>query len=81
MTLAQWRNLKVGDLLIDRSHRDAKRRVLAISHVSGKKEQRGLTRTCLTLTNLKQPGGKTVIFESDNTGPARFDLASPAGAK
>lgn len=81
MTPREWQRLKVGDVLIDKSHRNARRKILSIGRVRGKPEQRGLTRTAMRVTSLKSASGSTVIFESENTGPARFDLASdPRGA-
>lgn len=76
MTIAQWKALRVGQVLIDHHRRDARRTILSISRVRGKPTQRGLTRTAMRLTSLKSPRGYCTVFESENTGPSRFDLAS-----
>lgn len=75
MTLEEWQALKLGDVVIDHRHRDARRTILSITRVRGKPSQRGLTRTAMRLTSLKSAKGYCVVFESENTGPHRFDLA------
>lgn len=75
MTIAQWNDLKVGDVILDKHHRGARRKILHVSRVSGKPGQRGLTRTALRTSSLKSAKGYTIIFETENTGPDRFDLA------
>jgi hypothetical protein len=75
VTLAEWNALRVGDRIVDNHHRRAVRKIKKITRVSGKPTQRGLTRTALVTKSLKSRKGYTVIFESENTGPSRFDLA------
>lgn len=77
MTVEEWNGLKVGDVLIDHKQRDAIRTIVEITRHSGKPTQRGLTRTVLSTTNLKSKDATayTLIFESENTGPKRFDFA------
>lgn len=75
MTHEQWLALKVGDVIIDHKCRDARRTVLTITRVSGKPGQRGNTRTCIRVDNIKSPGQRTVIFSTDDSpNYSRFSL-------
>lgn len=76
MSVDDWNHLKRGDEIADRNHRGARRKIIEIRRVSGQPTQRGLTRTCLTVTSLKAVGGRTILFLSENTGPGRFDLVA-----
>lgn len=67
MTHEEWDKLQIGDVLIDHKCRDARRVVMAISRVSGKPGQRGLTRTCIRVDSLKSRGATTVIFSTDDS--------------
>ena len=79
MTLEEWNSIKPGDVLIDHRFDGARRHVFEVSRTAGKASQRGRTRTTLVVNNLrnaKHPSNLTVIiFESDRTGPPRFDRA------
>ena len=74
MTVDEWGALKKGDVILDRHFRGAERTILKVNRVKSKNSS--LTRTALTVTNLKTKGRKdhTIIFETENTGPHRFDL-------
>ena len=76
VTLEQWNSLKVGDVLLDRHHRGAQRRIYSITRRQAKNS--ALTGTYLTVTNLKSNRSHTIVYETENTGPDRFDLAGAA---
>lgn len=59
MTLEQWNGLKVGDVLVDRAHRGALRRIYDLKRHRAKNS--ALTRTSLTVTNLKSSKSHTII--------------------
>lgn len=77
MTQEEWLALKVGDEVIDHLCRGARRRVLAISRVSGHPAQRGMTRTCIRVASLKSEGATTLIFSTDDApNRSRFSRAT-----
>jgi hypothetical protein len=75
MTVEEWNKLRAGMRIVDHHHGDAIRTIIKISRVKSE-NGRGLTRTGLTVTNLKSNDRKahTIIFASENTGPSRFDF-------
>jgi hypothetical protein len=78
MTREQWLALKVGDTIIDRQCNYVRRRVLTVRRNSGKPEQRGNTRTTITVPNLTSPSRVTTLFSTDDVGGGkRFDLGEP----
>lgn len=74
MTLEEWQGLQAGDRIRDNGRDGVVREILAVRRISGRKEQRGLTRTELALRSLRDPYSRTLVHFSENTGPARFDL-------
>lgn len=78
MTIEQWEAVKAGDRIADRWFRGAVRQVFGVSRVQAKNSR--LTRTCLTVSSLKSHGAKTHIFETENTGPHRFDFVADGAA-
>lgn len=74
MTLNEWRALKVGDVVIDRHCRNGRRTIHGIKR--RRASNSSLETVAMSVTNLKSPVARTVIFETENTGPLRFDLAS-----
>lgn len=74
MTVEQWHALKVGDVIIDNKCGGAPRVVLTLNRVSGKRGQRGKTRTTITVPNLKSSGRTTHIVNAEDEDGARFEL-------
>ena len=55
----------------------AERRILAVNRISGKPQQRGMTRTTVTVRSLKSrdPAATTILFSTDDVaGGSRFAL-------
>jgi hypothetical protein len=79
MTVEEWNKLRAGMRIVDHHHGDAIRTIIKISRVKSE-NGRGLTRTGLTVTNLKSNDRKahTIIFASENTGPSSTTRAAAA---
>lgn len=79
MTAEEWLALEVGDFIIDRglsTMSGVEREVLSISRNSGKPQQGGNTRTCITVPNLKSSGRVTTIFSiEDAPNHSRFAMS------
>lgn len=72
MTSEEWLALKVGDVLVDTQCRNARRMVLEVRRVTGKKGQpRGFTRTTFVVPGLRG-GNNTVLNNTMDIGGRRF---------
>lgn len=78
MTDDQWLELQVGDLIRDHVCGGAIRTVQSVSRVSGKRGQRGKTRTSIRVNNLKEYGRTTILFSTEDRSDV---LASPDGKR
>ncbi len=79
MTKDQWLALQPGDVITDADASNAPRTVLTVERFSGKRGQRGNTRTCFTVARLH--GGRPVSLSSnDDVRGERFALVPHAAA-
>lgn len=77
MTVDEWNALKAGDVVLDRhfTHREDGGRRTIIEVGRHRSRNSSTTRTALVVSSFKSYGRRTIIFETENTGPSRFDLA------
>lgn len=70
----EWLRVRVGDVLIDHISGDARREVLSVERYSGKRGQRGNTRTQVTLARLHGHGRPVLVCSTDDLRGRRFSL-------
>lgn len=79
MTAEEWLAVDVGTVIRDHHCGGAIRIVQSVSRVSGRRGQRGKTRTMATVNNLKSVGSYTYIISTEDC--FREGAASPDGKR
>lgn len=78
MTDTEWLELRVGSVIRDHACGGAIRTVQSVSRVSGKRGQRGKTRTSIRVNNLKEYGRTTILFSTEDRSDV---VAAPDGKR
>lgn len=80
MTQQQWLEVAVGDVVIDMKCGQAERTVLRVSRISGRRGQKGKTRTMVEVKSLKSRDALVLLMSTEDLNGGRFILHSKAPA-